>query len=140
MEAPSALTCGRARPQLAAGEAFIRWLVAGGWSPKALRNPQQKEQGTAAPGQGCWLGYPRGFPAAPECWEGKAPGAKIYFLTAFQMHKVCVWWLPLCRKEGWILPQRVNEVKRRGGCEKRHGMCLKGSSGDWLCLLNIRER
>ena len=104
----------RERPSLAGGEVFsgVHQVVGSRrLEPKSTaKSPaQQKEQGTAVLWQRCWLeygcllGYLRSFSAAAEsegvCWKGKATGTKIYFVTAFRMHMVCVW-LSLCRKEG----------------------------------------
>lgn len=100
MEAPSASMHGRARPQLAAGEVFIRWSVAGGWSPKT---PQQKEQGAAVPGQGCWLGYLRSFPAAPERWEGK----DLFPYGFPDAHGVCVCGFPSAERKVGSYPREL---------------------------------
>lgn len=80
------------------------------------KNPQQKEQGAAVPGQGCWLGYLRSFAAAPERWEGK----DLFPYGFPDAHGVCVWF-SLCRKEGWVLPQRV-------------GLVIIGTAGSVICM------
>lgn len=73
--------------------------------------PQQKEQGAAVPGQGCWLGYLRSFAAAPERWEGK----DLFPYGFPDAHGVCVCVVFLLQK-GRLGPTPESWLGNRRDC------------------------
>lgn len=81
--------------------------------PKSPAKPPAEGAGHCRAGAGVLAGLPEGLPSCSRVLGGKSPWSEDLFPYGFPDAQG-VWWLPLCRKEGWILPQRVNEVKKEG--------------------------